>query len=420
MTAPSPTGRRRSRRPRIGIALAGGGPEGAVYEIGAIRALEEALEGVDFNAADVYVGVSAGAFIASSLANQLTPTQMVRALVKHEPGEHPFVPETFLTPAYREWAARGLMLPKLIADAFLTFARQPHEHSLFETLTRVGRALPVGFFDNEPIRRYLEHTFALKGRTDDFRELRRKLVVVASDLGSGTAIRFGEPPWDHVPISRAVQASTALPGVYPPVEIDGRYCVDGVLLRTVHASVALEAGADLLLCVNPIVPVDIQQAVESGTLRNGLFVERGLPTVLSQTFRTLIHSRLQVGMAAYEKRFPGSDVVLFEPDRDDYQMLFGNIFTFATRRTVCERAYAQTRRDLWRRRKVLAPILARHGVRLRLEVLEDPDRNLWEGVGLMRDGSPSGATDDLGRALAHLESAINAARLRDRRSRRPA
>lgn len=64
----------RSRRPRapvkpkLGIALAGGGPLGGIYEIGALAALADALDGVDFNALDVYVGVSSGAFIAAGLA----------------------------------------------------------------------------------------------------------------------------------------------------------------------------------------------------------------------------------------------------------------------------------------------------------------------------------------------------------------
>ena len=82
-----------TQRGRIGLALAGGGPEGAVYEIGALRALEEAVEGLDLNALHAYVGVSAGAFIASALANDITASQLARALVKHEPGEHPFAPE---------------------------------------------------------------------------------------------------------------------------------------------------------------------------------------------------------------------------------------------------------------------------------------------------------------------------------------
>src|SRR3990170_751057 len=98
-----------ARRPatRIGLALAGGGPEGAIYEIGALRALDEALEGIDLNALDIYIGVSAGSFIAANLANQLTTAQMCRALVKHEPGEHPFIPENFFTPAFKELALRA-------------------------------------------------------------------------------------------------------------------------------------------------------------------------------------------------------------------------------------------------------------------------------------------------------------------------
>ena len=62
---------------KIGLALAGGGPEGAIYEIGAIRALDESIEGLDLNDLQIYVRVSAGAFIASCLANNLS-TKMSR------------------------------------------------------------------------------------------------------------------------------------------------------------------------------------------------------------------------------------------------------------------------------------------------------------------------------------------------------
>ena len=89
---------REGQHPGIGLALAGGGPEGAVYEIGALRALDEAIDGLDLNALSIYVGVSAGGFIAANLANQLTTAQMCRAILKEEPGEHPFLPETFLQP----------------------------------------------------------------------------------------------------------------------------------------------------------------------------------------------------------------------------------------------------------------------------------------------------------------------------------
>ena len=73
------------------------------------------------------------------------------------------------------------------------------------------------------------------------------MYIVAVDLDSGAAVRFGDEGNQEISISRAVQASAALPGLYPPVEINGRYYVDGALRRTLHASAALDAGADLLL-----------------------------------------------------------------------------------------------------------------------------------------------------------------------------
>lgn len=390
------------RRRRLGLALAGGGPEGAVYEIGALCALDEALEGLDLTTMDVYVGVSAGAFVSAALANGLTPSQLARAMIKQEPGEHPFVPQIFFTPAYREWARRSMLLPRLVGEAIMAVTRRPGDLRLAESLTRVGRALPVGVFDNEPIRRFLKRMFSIKGRTDDFRELAGRLVVVATDLDAGQAVRFGDPGYDDVPISRAVQASTAFPGLYPPVEINGRRCVDGVLLKTLHASVALEHGAKLVICVNPLVPADTETGVRRGELPPNVIAHGGLPLVMSQAFRTLVHSRLEVGMAAYETRFPGADVLLFEPEPDEYDMFFTNIFSFSSRRAVAELAYQATRRQLRAQRDSLGPMLAEHGIQLRDDVLDDHTRNLWAGVGAEEDG---GAPERFARAVEGLTRA---------------
>jgi NTE family protein len=364
---------------KVGLALAGGGPEGAIYEIGALRALDEAVDGLDLNNLFIYVGLSAGAFICANLANDLTTAQMCRAIVSHEPGEHPFVPETFFTPAFREVVRSGQAVPRLFLDSLWEWITHRRDLTLLEAMTRLSEALPVGIFDNRPIRAYLEKIYSLKGRTDDFRRLGKRLLVVAADLDSGLAVRFGEPGLDHVPISQAVAASSALPGLYSPVEIDGRHYVDGVLLKTLHASVALEQGAELLICINPIVPVDTVGTVEAGLMRRGKLLDRGLPSVLSQTFRTLIHSRLEIGMATYEAKFKDADVMLFEPHSDDYLMFFTNIFSFSDRRAVCEHAYDVVRRDLLARYDDLAPLFARHGLTLRRDVLESP-RTLWEGV----------------------------------------
>jgi hypothetical protein len=261
------------------------------------------------------------------------------------------------------------------------FMKRPFDRSIASAATRTARALPAGIFDNEPIRRYLEQVFSREGRTNDFRKLETALVLVASDLETGKPIRFGAPGHTQIPISLAVQASTALPGVYPPVRIDGRYCVDGVLLKTLHASVALDYGVDLLLCVNPVVPVDTRRGQMEGLLKPGALLDGGLPAVLSQTFRTLVHSRLEIGLAAYASRYPNASVVLFEPRRDEYGMFFSNILSLGDRHRVCELAYAATRADLRHRADELEPVFARFGITLRRDVLDDEHRTLWGSVG---------------------------------------
>lgn len=396
-----------SARTRVGLALAGGGPVGAMYEIGALRALEEAVDGLDLNDAWSYVGVSAGAFVAACLANGLTTQQMLRALLRDQPGVNPLRPEIFFTPAYREFAKRGLKLPWLLFDSLKEIGRRRNVQGVGEAIGLLTQALPVGIFDNEPIRRYMHTIFSMDGRTDDFRQLGHRLTIVAADLDAATPIRFGTRGWDHVPISTAVQASTALPGLYPPVTVEGRHCMDGVLLKTVHASVALEQGAELLFCINPIVPVDAAAAARAGWLPADVLIESGLTGVLSQTFRTLIHSRFRLGFDRYAARYPDADVVLLEPDSDEYELFFANVFSFRARRHICRSGYEATRRDLRRRYDELSPILALHGLTLRADVLDDETRDVWSSAALPAEpnsvAAPLAVTTSLHRALRRLE-----------------
>jgi len=395
--------RNRRRRGRtIGLALAGGGPAGGIYEVGALCAIEEAVAGLTITDCDIFVGVSAGAFVASWLANGRGPRDLARALVSHGPDDLPFDPTVFFIPNYRGWLRRGVHLPRLFASALWALTRRPSARTAIERFSAFAHALPLGVFDNEPLRASLERAFALDGRTDDFRKLNRKLIIVAADLEAGESLLFGTPGWEHVPISRAVQASTALPGLYPPVDIDGRHCVDGVLLRTVHASAALESGADLLFCINPLVPADYASPHRD---RDAL-IAGGLPAVLSQSLRTMIHSRMVVGMARYRTQFPDADVVLFEPERDDYDLAHANLGTVTepeARAALAELAYQGTRADLRRRHGELTQVLARHGLTLRQDVLEDEKRTLLGAVGLEQGRPRGGITGRLVRALNRIE-----------------
>ena len=374
------------RRNKVGIALAGGGPLGAIYEIGALVALERALRGVSLTDLDVYVGVSSGAFLAAGLANGMAPSEMHAMFILDRSHHDPFEPGILLRPAFGEFARRLMRLPELMQAAALAylgalptrglaalayFGALP-TRGLVESFMRLTRGLPTGLFDNGAFAAYYARRFSEPGRTDDFRKLAHKLFIVATDLDSGKSVPFGAPGLDHVPISEAIKASAALPGLYPPARIGDRDYVDGALKKTLHASVALKEGAKLVICVNPLVPYNADLASAAGAKPVRL-ADRGLVTVLSQTFRALIHSRMRVGMGRYAKEFPDADVVLFEPAQDDEVIFFANIFSYAGRRRLAEHAYRHTISELRRRARELGPILARHGVELDRSVLKSEE-----------------------------------------------
>ena len=368
---------RMTATPRVGLALAGGGPLGAIYEIGALCALDEALLGLDLNALDGYVGVSAGGFIAAGLANGMTPRQLCAAFIENAgPPDDVIPPTLFARPAWGEFARRFAMLPRLALQAATQYALEGRD--LLPAVERLGRGLPTGLFSNAPLEAQMRRVLSAPGRSNDFRRLQRKLVLVATDLDSGQSAPFGQPGLDHVPISQAIAASAALPGLFPPVAIDGRSYVDGALQKTLHARVLLDMGLDLLLCLNPLVPFDARRGRHRVGARGRIprLVDGGLPVVLSQTFRTLIHSRLELGLKGYERSHPQVDILLFEPDQRDPEMFLANTFGYKQRRALAEHAYQQTRADLRSRRSTLRATLARHGLRLDEAVLDDAQRRL--------------------------------------------
>ena len=401
-------------KPRIALALSGGGPLGAIYEIGALCALEESLTGINFTALDHYVGVSAGGFIAASLANGISPRELCVSFILNDeahalrglpPSPDGFDPSWLMTPAYGEFSRRFIMLPGLLLSALwrLTAGRK----SIFEVIEHLGAALPAGIFASQQIDTELARLFSTPGRTNDFKKLKTKLTLVATNLDSATPAPFGQPGWDHVPISQAVQASAALPGLYPPVEIDDQYYVDGALIKTMHASVALEDGIDLMLCLNPLVPFDATAPQFSRVMQPGLakdrrriprIVDGGLPAVLSQTFRSIIHSRMELGMKHYQQAYPHTDLILIEPDHRDPEMYLANTFSYAKRRQLAEHAYQQTRQLLRSRKTGMSAKLARHGISLDMAVLNDNKRQLAQ---------PLPAATRVGQAVVNLQETMD-------------
>ena len=375
----------RSRQPRIGLAIAGGGPVGAMYELGALRALDEACDGLDLTRLDCYVGVSSGAFFAAGLANRMDTAELCRIFITGDSQDVQFNPETFLRPALGEYLRRATAIPTLSARLLRDLWHGRSDSRWSDLLNRVGSLVPTGLFDNREVERFLHDVFTRQGRSNDFRKLDRPLYVIGVDLDSGEAVRFGDAGWDNIPISQAVQASAALPGLYPPVELHDkngrtRHIVDGALRRTMHASVVLERDVDLLLGINPLVPFnpgdDSSEDAQQHRDSDRRIAEGGLPGVLSQTLRTMLQSRMQVGLARYPQQYPHIDQAVFEPNAADRELFYTNVFSFSARRRISQLAYRNTLTDLRLRRAELAPVLARHGIHLREDVIADRPRSI--------------------------------------------
>jgi NTE family protein len=385
-TRPVAGPRRRSRRAsKVALVCAGGGVTGAVYEIGCLRALDELLDrGVaDL---DLYVGVSGGAFVSSLLAAGVTPAEMYDAVTSRTGGAMG-VPDA---PLYRlgvgDFLTASRRAPALLRRAAAA-ALRGESGTLADLALSVFEMLPAGLLDNSGVQEYVERVLRSRGRDDRFDALRRPLRVVGVDLDSGEAVAFGDAAHRDVPVSRAVQASTALPGLYRPVRIGERDYVDGGVKKTAHIHLAIDEGADLVLCVNPIVP--IHNDAEHGPWK-GHLSGKGITYVLDQVMRIMLHGRMQYGIERYAREHPKVDILLMEPAHDDLRMFSYHIMRYGARRAVAEHGYQSVRRHFEARFPAYRSLLARHGIALRdpRTLPATPDAAPWRStVGRRLSGS---------------------------------
>ena len=356
-------------QPAIALALAGGGPMGGLYELGTLLALQQALPQLPLQQLPMYVGVSAGSVIAAALANRLPIKQIADNLLQPDLASHPVHPALFYTPAWQEYRARLAQLPTLTWQALCDYLRHPCDESLLESLTRLKRALPAGFFDSAPIESYLRQLFEQDGISNDFRTLAAQLLIVAADLDCGRSVVFGQGDWADIAISKAVQASICVPGLYTPVQIRNHYFIDGILYKTVHASAAFDAGADLVICINPIVPF-VNRHFSAQRSAQTSIIREGTSGIISQAIRAMVHSRSATGFRQYQHDYPDKDLILFEPKPDDADWFFTNEFSFKNRVQLVQKAYVATLADLQNRLPALNTVLLKYGLELRAADLQ--------------------------------------------------
>ena len=353
--------RGRKRKSRVALVCAGGGVTGAIYEIGCLRALEEVLDRSATDL-DLYVGVSGGAFVTSLLASGVSPREMYDEATSRT--RSPL--GVTASPLYRlgpgEFLRRSLRAPAVITRALLAALKGSEGRNLADLAWSLFELLPSGLLDTSGIQEYLERFFASRGREDRFDALNHELFVVAVDLDNGEAVAFGEEGHREVKVSQAVQASTALPGLYRPVRLNGRDYVDGGVKKTAHINLAIRHGADLVICINPVVPV--LNDTENGGLR-GHLSNRGVTFVLDQVLRIMLHGRMAYGLERYQAEHPEVDILLLEPDRADLRMFSYNLMKYSARREVAEHGYRSTLATLTSQKARFTRVLRKHGLRLK-------------------------------------------------------
>jgi NTE family protein len=360
--------RRRRTRSKAALVLGGGGFTGGVYEIGALRALDLLSVNRTVNEFDVYVGTSAGAFVAAAVANGVTPEEMMRVIVQQVPTSFPDArASALLRPNYREFVRKGVLIPFRVAHLVRSLIRDLGQVSAVDIVVGLAEVLPSGLYSEKGIERYVRTILSDPDRTDDFRLLHNELYLAATDLDTCERIVFGAEDWDDVPISTAVAASSALPMIYTPVRVKDRELVDGGIVSTTNLDIAVEAGAKFIVVVNPLVPYvnDFQKRIPTITgSRVRRVSDMGFPQIGYQAFKLLAYQRLHDLARRWEQRYPGVDIILVEPEPNDELMFQTSVMNFTSRVDIARHGFQSVTLKLAHDYPRFKRICARHGIEI--------------------------------------------------------
>jgi predicted acylesterase/phospholipase RssA len=398
----------------MALVLAGGGITGAVYEIGALRAINDMLVDLTVNDFDIYVGTSAGALVTSLIANGLTPHEIMQSLDNRHPEIGGFSVGDIFHANLQDYLHRLMHLPRTLWQLGMNSLNHPGDIALSDILWELTEVLPSGLYDGNALERYIRKILDTPDRCNRFDFLEKTLYIVATELDSGSRAVFGQGGKGIVPISRAEAASSAIPVLYRPVQIFGRDYVDGGLHGTASLDLAIEAGAKLVICINPMVPLNATRAHPN----EHYISEHGLSAIVNQTVRTLLHSSLRYHIKNLQVKYPDVDIILIQPEWDDHRMFSYNPMYYGSRLQLAEHGFQTVTSGLLANYDYYCKVLRRHGVELHtdlitreLDILQHSGNNPDVVRGIIEaadEGSPSllASIDQFEANLRRLENVI--------------
>ena len=374
---------KRSSRTKTALVLAGGGLTGAVYEIGALRAIDDLLVDRTVNDFDIYVGTSAGALVSTFLAQGISPHEIMDALAGEHANVPPIQPRDLFSINRKDLLQWMLRIPRTLLGAGSHYLRHANDMTIFDIVWLLLEALPSGVYDNKALENYLERVLVSQGKNTHFEDLERELYIIATDLDNGHRTVFSKEHFAHVPITRAVAASAAVPMLYKPVRIDGHDYVDGAARGNASLDIAVEHGANLIVCINPMVPLDNSEHSNIPILGpDGSYLsDKGLSGIAQQITRITAHSALHYHIKQLRKTKPEVDIILIEPSRHDYKMFFYNAMRYSARLILARHGFESVTLNIAEDYAYYKTLLERHGIQITRHIL------LQELHALQHDGN---------------------------------
>jgi len=216
---------RDARRPRIGLALSGGAARGFAH-VGVLQAIEEA--GVPI---DVIAGTSMGSVIGGLYAAGLSTNELLDVAARVD------WDRVFNDAPDR----RNLPIERKVEEG----------RTAFSLPIVAGRPrLPSGIIEGQRISQVLTGLTWRVHPVRDFTKLPVPFAAVATDAETGEAVVL-----DRGFLPQAMRASLAIPSVFAPVEIDGRYLIDGGIVRNLPTPEVAALGADIIICSDVTRPL---------------------------------------------------------------------------------------------------------------------------------------------------------------------
>ncbi len=233
---PAATPQAPAHRPRIGLALSGGGALG-LAEIGVIQWMEQNHIPVDRIA-----GTSMGSIIGAMYASGMSPAEIAK-FAEDLDWDAAFLPE----PTYSQLSYRR----KQDRRDFLIDAPLGLKH---------GLSGPNGFNSGQGVGLLLDRIAFAESGIASFDDLPIPFRCVATDMLSGEGVVLHDGS-----LSQAVRASAAIPGVFTPVELDGRVLADGGMVQNIPVETVLNMDADAVIAVELRLPPGDRAELETLT-----------------------------------------------------------------------------------------------------------------------------------------------------------